>query len=138
MHCRNKCNSSTQAGDFAIRHHVLSQARWDSRAVAGKLLTMILDRFLPAGPVEIGIADTIERRRGPKIAARGIYRDPVRAAHGHVVTASGLTKVVSLTVVCGHGSLAADAPMLGVAVPHHPSWRRRSVRTAEKTGRTRP
>jgi DDE superfamily endonuclease len=34
--------------------------------------------------------DTIERRWGPKIAARGIYRDPVRSTHGHFVKASGL------------------------------------------------
>jgi DDE superfamily endonuclease len=79
-----------QAGGFALYHHVLSQARWDSRAIACKLLAMILDRFLPAGPVIIGIDDTIERRWGQKIAARGIYRDPVRSSHGHFVKASGL------------------------------------------------
>jgi len=59
-----------QAGGFALYHHVLSQARWDGRAIARKLLAMILDRFLPAGPVIIGIDDTIERRWGQKIAAR--------------------------------------------------------------------
>ena len=74
-----------QAGGFALYHHVLSQACWDSRAIARKLLAMILDRFLPAGPVIIGIDDTIERRWGQKIAARGIYRDPVRSSHGHFV-----------------------------------------------------
>lgn len=80
----------SEAGDFALYHHVLSQAHWDSRVIARKLLTMILDRFLPAGPLVIGIDDTIERRWGAKIAARGIYRDPVRSSHGHFVKASGL------------------------------------------------
>jgi len=80
----------SQAGDFALYHHVLSQARWDSRAIAGKLLTMILDRFLPEGALVIGIDDTVERRWGDEIAARGIYRDPVRSSHGHFVKASGL------------------------------------------------
>ena len=75
---------------FARYHHVLSRARWDSRAIARKLLAMILDTFLREGPVVIGIDDTIERRWGPKIAARGIYRDPVRSSHGHFVKASGL------------------------------------------------
>jgi len=79
-----------EAADFALYHHVLSQARWDSRAIACQLLTMILERLLPAGPVIIGIDDTIERRWGMKIAARGIYRDPVRSSHGHFVKASGL------------------------------------------------
>ncbi|WP_223164861.1 transposase [Massilia mucilaginosa] len=32
----------------------------------------------------------IERRRGAKIAAQGIYRDPVRSSHRHFVEASGL------------------------------------------------
>lgn len=80
----------SEASDFALYHHVLSQARWDSRAIARKLLTMILDRFLPAGPLIIGIDDTIERRWGARIATRGIYRDPVRSSHGHFVKASGL------------------------------------------------
>jgi len=76
--------------DFALYHYVLSQARWSSRAIARTLLTMILDRFLPTGPVVIGIDDTIERRWGRKIAARGIYREPVRSSHGHFVKTSGL------------------------------------------------
>jgi len=78
------------APGFARYHHVLSRARWDSRAVARKLLAMIIETFLPDGPVVIGIDDTIERRWGAKIAARGIYRDPVRSSHGHFVKASGL------------------------------------------------
>jgi hypothetical protein len=76
--------------DFALYHYVLSRARWNSRAIARTLLTLILDRFAPIGPVVIGIDDTIERRWGRKIAARGIYRDPVRSSHGHFVKTSGL------------------------------------------------
>jgi DDE superfamily endonuclease len=78
------------AAGFARYHHVLSQARWSSRAVARKLLAMIIEAFLPNGPIVIGMDDTIERRWGQKIAARGIYRDPVRSTHGHFVKASGL------------------------------------------------
>jgi hypothetical protein len=78
------------AAGFARYHHVLSQARWSSRAVARKLLVVIIEIFLPTGPVVIGMDDTIERRWGQKIAARGIYRDPVRSTHGHFVKASGL------------------------------------------------
>src|SRR5260370_17372892 len=66
------------APGFARYHHVLSRARWDSRAVARKLLAMIIETFLPDGPVVIGIDDTIERRWGAKIAAPGIYRAPLR------------------------------------------------------------
>jgi hypothetical protein len=38
----------------------------------------------------VGLDDTIERRWGARIKARGIYRDPVRSSHGHFVKASGL------------------------------------------------
>jgi len=60
-----------QATDFALYHHVLSQARWDSWAIARKLLTMILERFLPAAPVIVGIDDIIERRWGEKTFPAG-------------------------------------------------------------------
>jgi hypothetical protein len=40
--------------------------------------------------VVLGLDDTIERRRGAKIKAKGIYRDPVRSSHSHFVKASGL------------------------------------------------
>jgi hypothetical protein len=37
--------------------------------------------LVPTGaPVVIGFDDTIERRWGAKISARGIYRDPVRSS----------------------------------------------------------
>jgi hypothetical protein len=45
---------------------------------------------MPAGPVIIALDDTLERRWGARIKARGIYRDPVRSSHGHFVKASGL------------------------------------------------
>ena len=38
----------------------------------------------------MGIDDTIERRWGRKIRARGIYRDPVRSSRSHFVKVSGL------------------------------------------------
>jgi hypothetical protein len=37
----------------------------------------------------MGLDDTIERRRGAKIRAKGMYRDPVRSSHSQVVKASG-------------------------------------------------
>ena len=83
---------------FRRYHEVLSRARWDAKAVARRLLLHLLDRLLPDGPVVIGIDDTIERRWGAKIKARGIYRDPVRSSKGHFVKTSGL-RWLSLMVV---------------------------------------
>jgi len=79
-----------QTASFAVYHRVLSTARWSARAVARRLLIMLAATFVQDGPVVIGIDDTIERRWGAKIKARGIYRDPVRSSRGHFVKASGL------------------------------------------------
>ncbi len=75
---------------FSRYHEVLNRARWNSRAVARVLLVRVLDAFLPSGEVVLGVDDTIERRWGLKIKARGLYRDPVRSSRGHFVRASGL------------------------------------------------
>ena len=75
---------------FTTYHRVLNRAAWDSHAAARLLLGLLLVAFAPNGPVVLGIDDTIERRRGKRIRAKGIYRDPVRSSKGHFVKASGL------------------------------------------------
>ncbi|HEY8610172.1 MAG TPA: transposase [Roseomonas sp.] len=75
---------------FVNYHRVLNRAAWSSRAAAQVLLGLLLEAFVPRGPVVLGIDDTIERRRGKRISAKGIYRDPIRSSHGHFVKASGL------------------------------------------------
>src|ERR671912_2259139 len=75
---------------FVNYHRVLSRARWNGREAARLLLGLLVRAFVPAGPVILGLDDTIERRRGKRITAKGIYRDPVRSSHGHFVKASGL------------------------------------------------
>ena len=75
---------------FVNYHRILNRAAWDPRAASRLLLELLLDAFAPRGPVLLGLDDTIERRRGKRIAAKGIYRDPVRASKGHFVKASGL------------------------------------------------
>src|SRR5271165_4956089 len=89
-----------QDSDFCTFHRILNRAAWSSRAIAGQLLALLIKTFVPAaGPVVIGIDDTIERRWGPKINARGIYRDPVRSSKGHFVKASGLRWLSLMAVV---------------------------------------
>ncbi len=76
---------------FQNYHRVLNRARWSSRAVSRILLVLLVDLFVPAtAPIVVGIDETIERRRGGKIAARGIYRDPVRSSQEFFVKTSGL------------------------------------------------
>jgi hypothetical protein len=75
---------------FTNYHRVLNRAAWSGRAAGCVLLGLLLDAFAPKGPVILGVDDTIERRRGKRIRAKGIYRDPVRSSKGHFVKASGL------------------------------------------------
>src|SRR5690349_7228181 len=75
---------------FTNYHRVLNRAAWDGRTAARLLLGLLIAVFAPSGPVLLGIDDTIERRRGKRIAAKGVYRDPVRSSKGHLVKASGL------------------------------------------------
>ena len=83
---------------FRRYHEALSRARWDSREVARRLLMHLLAVLWPSGEVVIAIDDTIERRWGAKIKARGIYRDPVRSSRGMFVKTSGL-RWLSLAVM---------------------------------------
>src|SRR3954470_11805707 len=80
----------SQEPRFQKYHRVLNRAQWSSLAIARVLLGLLVHTFVAEGPVVIGIDDTLERRRGEKIKAKGIYRDPVRSSHSHVVKASGL------------------------------------------------
>jgi hypothetical protein len=75
---------------FVHYHRVLSRARWSGRAASRLLLALLVRQFVPEGPIVLGIDDSIERRRGKHIQAKGIYRDPVRSSHSHFVKASGL------------------------------------------------
>ncbi len=75
---------------FVNYHRVLNRVRGSGRAASRLLLSLLVRRFVPQGPLVLGIDDTIERRRGKRIAAKGIYRDPVRSSHSHFVKASGL------------------------------------------------
>src|SRR3954469_13401983 len=75
---------------FVNYHRVLNRAAWSGRAAARVLLGLLLEAFVPTGPVLLGLDDHIERRRGKCIRAKGIYRDPVRSSKGHFVKASGL------------------------------------------------
>lgn len=76
---------------FQNYHRVLNRAKWSSRALSRVLLRLLVKLFVAAdAPIVVGIDETIERRRGAKIEARGIYRDPVRSSKEFFVKTSGL------------------------------------------------
>ena len=84
---------------FQNYHRVLNRAIWSNLMLSLVLLRLLLNTFLPIGPVVVGIDETIERRRGEKIKARGIYRDPVRSSQSHFVKASGLRWISLMLLV---------------------------------------
>ena len=76
---------------FARYHHVLNRAGWSPLRLAHCLLLLLIQHFDHGdGPLVFGIDETLERRRGRRIKAKGIYRDAVRSSASHFVKASGL------------------------------------------------
>ena len=113
---------------FVNYHRVLSRAVWCPRTGACILFGLLIDAFAPSGPVVMAIDDTIERRWGRRIQARGIYRDPVRSSGAHFVKTSGLRwmSLMLLAPVPWAGRVWA-LPFLTALVP--------SERLAAKRGR---
>jgi hypothetical protein len=90
----------SQEERFHRYHRVLSRARWSSREVSRALLGLLVEMFVAEGdPLVVGIDETIERRYGRKISAKGVYRDPVRSTHENFVKASGLRWVCAMLLV---------------------------------------
>ena len=79
------------------------RAKWSSRELSRLLLVLLVRLFFPGNePLIMGIDETIERRRGRKIAARGVYRDPVRSSKEFFVKTNGLRwiSMLLLTPIC--------------------------------------
>jgi hypothetical protein len=75
---------------FQNYHRVLNRAEWSAMAASRILLRLLISAFAASGVVVVGLDETIERRWGKKIKARGIYRDAVRSSHSQAVKCSGL------------------------------------------------
>lgn len=88
-----------QVTHFQNSHRVLNRALWSSRAASRLLLGLLVTTFAPQGLLIFGIDETIERRRGAKIAAAGIYRDPVRSSRSHFVKVNGLRWIAVMLLV---------------------------------------
>src|SRR3712207_6349447 len=55
---------------FCRYHRVLSRAAWSSREASRLLLGLLVEAFVPDGPLVVGVDETLERRQGKKIAAK--------------------------------------------------------------------
>jgi hypothetical protein len=72
-------------------HRVLNRARWSPLRLSRQLLGLLVATFLPPdAPLALLVDETLERRRGRRIAWKGAFRDPVRSTPGKSVTRSGI------------------------------------------------
>ena len=88
-----------QTEQFQRYHRVLNRAVWSGREASRVLLGLLVRTFVPSGSLVIGVDETLERRWGKKIAAKGVYRDPVRSTHERFIKASGLRWVCLMLLV---------------------------------------
>src|SRR6266498_4035067 len=81
----------SEEAQYQNYHRVLNRAVWSSRSLSEQVLRQVVAAFVPADrPLVLGLDDHIERRRGERIAAKGIYRDSVRSSKSFFVKTSGL------------------------------------------------
>ncbi len=107
-----------QARGFVNDHRVLSRARWSglqgAQIVLGLLVVLVPSNRL----LIIVVDDTIERRSGRQIKAKGGYRDAVRSTRKVVVKCYGLKWIsMMLLVRLPWSSRAWALPFLTVLAP---------------------
>jgi hypothetical protein len=89
----------SQERHFTNYHRVLNRDAWSCLA-AGQILLGLIVAVLPRDwPIALAADDTIERRSGRRIKAKGCYRDPVRSSRKHVVKCFGLKWVALMVLV---------------------------------------
>lgn len=103
---------------FSKFHRLLNGASWSARKGACILLKMLLP-CIPKGirPV-IFIDETLERRKGKKIKAKGLYRDAVASTRSNIVKRYGLKwLVMSLSIRFSFVKRAFALPFFSVLEP---------------------
>jgi hypothetical protein len=81
-------------------HRVLNRAKWSALQVSKILLASLVALFIRAdAPLVLGADETLERRRGEKIRAKGIFRDAVRSSQKYTNYSSGLRWVSMMLLV---------------------------------------
>lgn len=122
---------------FTNFHRVLNRAKW-SALRGSEILFGLLIILIPHGwPLIIAVDETVERRKGKKIKAKGCYRDAVRSTEKKVVTCFGLKWISMMLIVpLPWSSRPWALPFLTVLAPskaHDESAGRRHKTTVDWT-----
>jgi hypothetical protein len=81
-------------------HRVLNRATWSARQAGRILLGRLVTSVVPSGaPIVLGADDTVKRRSGRWITAKGGDREAVRSTRKHVIHGFGVTWVVMMLLV---------------------------------------
>ncbi len=128
----------SQEKHFENYHRVLNRDQWSSLQGSRILLNLLVKAFGLSGEVVIGFDETLERRRGKQIKAKGIYRDAVRSSKSFFVKASGLRwlSFMLLTEVAFAKKVWA-LPFLTVLCPSERYDEERGIRHRKLTDRAR-
>jgi hypothetical protein len=113
----------------------MSRAKWSTQEASRILLGLLMEAFVPEGdPLVVGIDETLERRQGKRIVAKGIYRDPVRSSHGHFVKTSALRWVcVTLLAEVPWARRVWSLPFLSTLAPSERYTKERGKRHKKLT-----
>lgn len=85
---------------FQNYHRVLNRAKWSGLVVSKILFGLLVAAFCVSGvPLILGADETLERRKGKKIRAKGVFRDPVRSSRRYTVHAFGLRWISMMLIV---------------------------------------
>jgi hypothetical protein len=84
---------------FVNYHRVLSRAAWSGLRAAQILLGLLVAALPPGFPILLLVDETLERRKGRKIRAKGVYRDAVRSSRQKVVRCCGLRWISMMLLV---------------------------------------
>ena len=123
---------------FQNYHRVLNRAEWSALQGGRILFEMLVRFFVPTGEIVIGYDETIERRWGRRIKARGIYRDAVRSSRSHFVKTSGLRWLsFMLLSEVRFAKRVWALPFLTVLCPSERYDRERGIRHRKLTDRAR-
>ena len=88
-----------QERHFTNYHRVLNRDAWSCLAAGQVLLGLIVAVIPRDWPIVLVADETIERRKGRRIKARGCYRDAVRSSRKHVVKCFGLKWIALMVLV---------------------------------------
>jgi hypothetical protein len=123
---------------FQNYHRVLGRASWSCLQGSKILLKLLLKAFGFSNQIVIGFDDTVERRRGKRIKAKGIYRDAVRSSKSFFVKTSGLRWLsFMLLAEVPFANRVWALPFLTVLCPSERYDQEREIRHRKLTDRAR-